>query len=176
VAALAKMPVDYPSPVSGGRTATAIVLATQGFLIDGEIDVWGWDPYLVMLIRSQQGYTWTPSLLQPPVLIAPNLSQGAQSYNPNAPPAGSIKVSLALPDYPAFLPPMPAMAAAAPPTSCVGVSLGAGYYAAPYYATVQACRLANGAMYMADPRGYFDFHVAATPFGSSVWFLSQSGN
>jgi hypothetical protein len=170
VAALAKMPVDYSNPVSGGRTSTAIALATAGFTIDGEIDVWGFDPCWVMLEHSEQGYTWYPSLLQPPILVAPNLTFNGQSYNPNAPPAGSIKVSLSLSDYPPFAPAPPATATVATPASCVGFALGAGYYAAPYYATVQACQLANGAIYTADPRGYFTFHLTATPFGSSVAF------
>jgi hypothetical protein len=174
VAALAKMAGDWTNPVAGGRTATAVALATEGYTIDGDIDVYGWDPYTVMYERSIAGYTWVPSLLQPNLLVAPGLTYNGQQYNPAAPPAGSIKVSLSLSDYPPFAPP-PATPAVAVPQSCVGAALGAGYYGAPYYATVQACALTNGAIYTADPRGYFAFHVTATPFGSSVWFTSQSG-
>ena len=57
------------------RATQAATLATNGFTIDVPIMVWGWDPYLVMTMRAQFGYTWVPSALQPPVTIAPGLSQ-----------------------------------------------------------------------------------------------------
>jgi hypothetical protein len=177
VAALAKLSIDYPNTVAGGRTSTAIALATQGYTIDNAIDVWGWDPYQVMSLRQQYGYTWVPSLFQPPVQIAPGLSEaGLTPYNPNAPPAGSITVSLALSAYPPFNPPAPVVpVSSAAPASCVGSALGAGFYAAPYFSSVQACALTNGLIYTADPRGYFTFHVVANPFGNSTWFSSASG-
>jgi hypothetical protein len=43
------------------RTTRASVLAAQGFIVDVPIMVWGWDPYLVMTMRENYGYTWVPS-------------------------------------------------------------------------------------------------------------------
>jgi hypothetical protein len=177
VAALNSMAVDWSNPTSGGRTSSAIALATQGYSIDNDIDVWGWDPYETMYERQLYGYTWVPSLLQPNLLVAAgNLTFNGQTYNASAPPAGSILVSLSLSAYPPFAPPAPPAPPVAAPASCVGTALGAGYYAATYYSTVPVCKLTNGQVYVADPRGYFTFHVSATPFGSNVWFTSQSGN
>jgi hypothetical protein len=183
VAALAQLPVDVGSPTSSGRTSVAIQLATTGYPIDGLIDINGWDPFLTMQMRQQYGWTWIPALLQTPVTIAPGLGvPGAITYNPNSPPAGSIKVSLNIGDlgvtswgdYPPFNPPVPVVTApAALPTSCVGIALGAGYYAA-----VPACGaiLKNGEQYAQDPRGAMVYHTGSTPFGSSAWFTSASGN
>src|SRR5271155_2187828 len=82
------------------RAAEAATLATSGFTIDVPIMVWGWDPYLVMTMREQFGYTWVPSALQPPVTIAPGTAQpGVVAYDPLHPPAGSIKVSTNIADY-----------------------------------------------------------------------------
>src|ERR1700733_2013770 len=72
------------------RAAQAATLDTDWFTIDVPIMLWGWDAYLVMTMRAQMGYTWVPSALQPPVTIAPGLSQpGVAPYNPLDPPAGS---------------------------------------------------------------------------------------
>lgn len=153
------------------RSQEALTLAQEGFTIDVPIMVWDWDPYLVMLQRENYGFTWVPSMLQSPVSIAPGVSQpGTVPYNPSAPPAGSIKVSLNLADYPPFNKPVPVQ----PPstsTSLVGIDTGAGFYAA---VLPGATSLANGAIYTGDPRGTFTFHTASTPFGSSYWFTLNS--
>src|SRR6204780_4714587 len=85
------------------RATAAAQLATNGFTIDVPIMVWGWDAFLTMTMRAQFGYTWVPSALQPPVSIAPGIAQpGVVSYDPLHPPAGSIKVSTSIQDYPPF--------------------------------------------------------------------------
>ena len=95
------------------RAAQAAQLASKGFTIDVPIMVWAWDPYLVMTLRSNYGYTWVPSALQPAVTMAPGISiPGAVPYDPAHPPAGSIHVSTNIQDYPPFNPP----AQPAPPT------------------------------------------------------------
>src|SRR5580698_7559743 len=96
------------------RATQGAALATNGFTIDVPIMVWGWDPYLVMTMRAQFGYTWVPSALQPPVTIAPTDAQpGVVAYNPLDPPPGSINVSTNIADYPPFTPlPQPAPAPA----------------------------------------------------------------
>lgn len=76
------------------RGEMALQLAQSGEIIDGPIMVWNWDPYTTMLVRQTDGYTWVPSYLQPPVMVAPGLTYpGLPSYDPNDPPVGSIKVS-----------------------------------------------------------------------------------
>jgi hypothetical protein len=144
------------------RTAAALSLATQGYTI-GLIEADCYDPYQFMAIAAQFGYTWLPTVLMAPVQLAPGLTQpGVQPYDPANPPAGAILVSLVPP--PPYNPP-PAPKPVAQPKSCVGASLGAGYFAA-----LSGCNLTNGQSYSIDPRGTFVFHSVATPFGSSVWF------
>jgi len=68
-------------------------LAQEGYTIDVPIMVWGWDPSIVMASRQADGYTWVPSALQQPVEMAPGITvPGMASYDPNNPPAGSIRV------------------------------------------------------------------------------------
>ena len=76
------------------RPLAAMKLAQQGYSIDVPIMVWGWDPLTTMVERQNYGYTWVPSALQSPVPLPPGLSfPGLPTYDPNSPPAGSIKVS-----------------------------------------------------------------------------------
>src|SRR5207237_1516462 len=69
-------------------------LAKKGFPVDVPIMLWGWDPLVVMTARQTAGYTWVPSASQDRVAVGPALNfPGLPSYDPNNPPAGSIKVS-----------------------------------------------------------------------------------
>lgn len=149
----------------GQRAAQAAQLATAGFTIDVPIMVWGWDPYLVMSMRAQLGYTWVPSALQPPVTIAPGDTQpGVVPYNPADPPAGSIKVSTNIQDYPPYKT-APAQNSSAPaPTDPVGAqSIGNIYLSVPGDTSADGTRFS-------DARGTFQKHVVVTPFGrSSYW-------
>lgn len=146
------------------RAKRSAELAIKGFVIDVPIMVWGWDPYLVMKLRSDFGYTWVPSALQPPVTIAPGLSApGAIPYDPANPPSGAIRVSLRAEDYPAFNLPAPATSAAAA-NGPVGVqSLGVIYYSIP------GETFPDGANFT-DARGTFVKHVVITPFGRSNYW------
>ncbi len=75
------------------RSMLAGQLASQGYTIDVPIMVWGWDPAKVTNMRHGFGYTWVPSGFQPAVAIAPGLTGvGANQYDPNNPPPGSILV------------------------------------------------------------------------------------
>ena len=89
------------------RAARGAELASNGFSIDVPIMVWAWDPYLVMKMRSDYGYTWVPSALQPPVTIAPGIGvPGLVTYDPaHPPPARFRRVRRASQDYPPFNPP-----------------------------------------------------------------------
>jgi len=145
---------------------TAVALAKAGYTIDGTIMVWNWDPYYTMLSRIQAGYTWTPSYLQSPITVAPGLIFNGQSYNPT-PPAGSVKTSLDLKDYPNFTP---------PPTPVVGTVIGAfGYVNAQgqkiFYggAADSMKKYPNGAVFT-DAMGTFQKVAVQNPFGwSSYW-------
>ena len=87
VQALRTMPDDQ-------RYAAAQDLANQGYTIDVPIMVFGWDPTATMVVRQSDGLTWVPSAMQPNIPVAPGDSfPGLPSYDPNNPPAGSIKVT-----------------------------------------------------------------------------------
>lgn len=86
-----------------GRGEKAYALALSGELIDVAIDAWGWDPYTIMGMRKDQGWTWIPSALQPPVPLGPGINfPGLPAYDAAHPPAGTIKVSIDPADYPPY--------------------------------------------------------------------------
>lgn len=84
-------------PDSPAKDQLALSLANQGYSIDTQIMVWGWDPQATMAARQEEGYSWVPSYGQSPILVAPGVSDpfATSSYNPASPPAGSIQVSTA---------------------------------------------------------------------------------
>jgi hypothetical protein len=71
-------------PDFAGRTALAQTLANQGYKVDPQIMVWGWDPMKTMAARQMFGYTWAPSWGQTQVPL---------QNDPSAPPPGSIAVN-----------------------------------------------------------------------------------
>lgn len=76
------------------RMAAGEQLAKQGYAIDVPIMIWQWPPLQTMLLRQEDGYTWVPSALQPPVVSPPGFSvAGYPAYDPNSPPPGSIRVT-----------------------------------------------------------------------------------
>jgi hypothetical protein len=93
---------SQPAPVQALRTMQspeeradyAQQLASEGYLIDVPIMVWGWDPSIVTSMRQAAGYTWVPSAGQNPVEVAPGLGAvgNLAAYDPNNPPPGSIIV------------------------------------------------------------------------------------
>jgi hypothetical protein len=147
------------------RTARGADLATKGFTIDVPIMLWGWDPYLVMKLRTDFGYTWVPSALQPAVTIAPGLSApGAIPYDPTHPPPGAIHVSINIGDFPPFDPPNPTPPPVAATNDPVGLqSLGTLYF------SVRGEAFPDGAKFT-DPRGTFLKHVILTPFGPANYW------
>ena len=157
------------------RMNAAYALAIQGFLIDKEIDGWGLDPFIRMSQRIADGYTWFPSALQPPVQVAPGLSVPAASgillYDPLHAPAGSIKVSITLADYPSFDPPKPPP----PPDpnalqSPVGMQLHDSYYAGQPWDRTKEGQTTGQDGVPADPRGTFVKHFVPSAFGFTGWF------
>lgn len=146
---------DIPPNVGGvdpfaDRKTGALALATEGLQVDTQTMVWGWDPYLVMILRQQFSVQTVPSLLN----------------------AGLIKVSLDPADYPAFAP-APPTPQPAPVTSLVGASEGFDSAGVEYFACTLDSRhigLQDGQSYSGDPRGTFIYHFKLNPFGGSEWF------
>lgn len=147
------------------RATQAAQLATQGFTIDVPIMVWGWDAYLVMTMRAQFGYTWVPSALQPPVAIAPGEAQpGVIAYDPLHSPAGSIRVSTNILDYPPFTPapqPTPQTLAGSDPVGLQSIG--------NIYLSVRGETYPDGATF-SDTRGTFEKHLVVTPFGANAYW------
>jgi hypothetical protein len=147
------------------RATNAAQLATEGFTIDVPIMVWGWDAYLVMTMRDQFGYTWVPSALQPPVTIAPGSAQpGVIAYDPLHPPAGSIKVSTNIQDFPPFIPvpaPTPQTPAGSDPVGLQSIG--------NIYLSVPGETYPDGA-HFTDTRGTFEKHLVVTPFGANAYW------
>jgi hypothetical protein len=146
------------------RTLRAAALAAKGFIVDVPIMVWGWDPYLVMTMRANYGYTWVPSALQPNVTVAPGVTQpGTAAYDPTHPPAGSIKVSTNIADYPPFTPP-----ASSPQLATDGDPVGVQSIGTLYLSVVGDTS-PDGAKFT-DSRGTFLKHVTITPFGRTNYW------
>lgn len=104
IRAVMAMPTDSSAALAA-RQAAAVAVAKQGYLVEGKIVGWGFDPWMTMKNYEQEGYTWVNNILQPAVL-PPGLNfPGLPAYDPNNPPAGSIKVSTNLADYPPDAPP-----------------------------------------------------------------------
>jgi hypothetical protein len=154
-----------PGIAEDQRTARAADLATKGFTIDVPVMVWGWDPYLVMKLRSSFGYTWVPSALQPPIAMAPGVSgMLLPNYDPLHPPPGSIHVSTNVQDYPPFNPPPQATRPTSAGDDPVGLqSLGT------IYLSVSGESYQDGAKFT-DTRGTFLKHMVVTPFGRNAYW------
>jgi hypothetical protein len=84
-------------PEGEDKDQLALNLANQGYSIDTQIMVWGWDPQMTMTMRANEGYSWVPSYGQANIPVGPGLSmpEDPTQYNPGNPPAGAIQVSTA---------------------------------------------------------------------------------
>lgn len=146
------------------RSLRAADLAAKGFVVDVPIMVWNWDPYLVMTMRSDYGYTWVPSALQSNIRVAPGVTQpGAVPYDPARPPSGSIRVSTSLADYPPLNPPAPT-----PLQATDGDPVGIQSLAT-LFLSVPGEAYPDGAKFT-DTRGTFLKHVTFTPFGRTNYW------
>ena len=155
----------------GQREPLAVSLANQGFIIDTQIMVWGWSAYWTMFLREQYGYTWVPSLMQPPVLISPGLNNlPVTPYDPKHIPAGAIKVSLDLDDYPPFTPVV--IPPDQTPTSVIGVWQGVGnIWTVAMHADTS--KLKNMEKVNGGDKGNFVYHLVKTPFGFNEYFTKE---
>jgi hypothetical protein len=84
-------------PDGQAKNQLALNLSNQGYAIDTQIMVWGWDPQMTMTVRENQGYSWVPSFGGSNIPVGPGLSMpdNPSTYNPGNPPAGSVQVSTA---------------------------------------------------------------------------------
>lgn len=112
------------------RLMLAVQLAQAGYLIDEDIMVWGWDPGQQMARRVELGLPYVPSLLLQPLgatpgYAYPGITPGAgQLPFPSSMPAGWMRVSVALSDYPSFDPPAPPKT----PVYTLGPQIAKGVY------------------------------------------------
>jgi len=170
VRTLMDMPSDSLEAVQL-RVTRGAALAAKGYTIDAPIMVYGWDPYLCMTERANLGLTWVPSALQlglgqPGGVAEPGLvpQPGQTAYDPRNPPAGSIKVSTNLDDYPPFDPPTPPAAPAV-----ITDPVGAQSFGNLYYSTPVGNSYPDGATFT-ESRGSFLKHVTVTPFGRTNYW------
>jgi hypothetical protein len=77
----------------GERSLMAQNLADQGYTIDRQIMVWGWDPMKTMATRKMYGYHWVPSFNQASVSTPGLAVTGQTPYDPDHPSPGSIAVN-----------------------------------------------------------------------------------
>lgn len=153
--------------------AQAEALAQRGFTIDVPIMVFQWDPYVVMTLRQNAGLTWAPSALQPNIGY---YTQGVnnppyQPYDPTKPPAGSIKVSNDIKDYPPVVKPAPVPA---PSTDVVG-SLVFGNLYGPGPGAMKDSLTPNvtDGQHVSQDGSDFTARVVRTLFGISVSFTKN---
>jgi hypothetical protein len=128
--------------------ALTVQLLAQGFIIDEQIDFLGLDPYALMYVRQAYGNTWVPAGLG---LAYTNVEPPSIYTGPV--PAGQIKVSTLLSDYPPY--PTPAVFAAPPPipqsANPVGIRIIAQVPAAPNFVGDQfRCAIANDGFALGD--------------------------
>ena len=90
------------------REALIAKLIAEGWIIDEEIDFCGFDPYSVMYMRQLYGNSWVPAGLG----NVSSLTESPSLYTGPV-PAGAIKVSTLLSDYPRY----PVPAAGEPPVA-----------------------------------------------------------
>ena len=156
--------------VQQARAVSAAQLASQGYVVDVPIMVYGFDPCQEMAQRLSFGLTWVPSALQnglgqPGGFALPGVptQPGQTPYDANKPPAGSVKVSVSLQDYPPFDPPAPPPSSSAPADPVGGLNFGNIYLTAPGDQAPDGATVTNS-------RGTFTKHVALTPFGRNSWW------
>jgi hypothetical protein len=149
VRALRDMSLNTPD-----RAAEGVRLAHLGYLIDRLIDVEGAEPYATMRAREELGMTWVPSLLMMGVTL---VGPGA-NYDPSWAPAGSIKATSEVKEYPPYDPPAPPPSVEQPKVPVWRHNTGNLWFAAI------GDNSPDGTPYK-DDRGSFLKHVIPSPFG-----------
>lgn len=154
--------------------SSAAALAAQGYLVDVPIMVNGWEPWTTMNIRESLGMTWVPSALQQPLgsptgYALPNVPiLPGQTPYPTTPPAGAIKISTNVSDYPPYVTP-PIVKETDPTIDPVG-----GLNFGNIYFPVQGFNYTNNETFT-DTRGTFTAVVVSTPFGNETYLELGTG-
>lgn len=160
--------LDGMEAFSLGRTALAVQLASKGVKVDMDIDAYGSSAWHTMKLRKQYGYTWVPSLLQPPVPVAPGLYfPGVPSYDPASPPIGSVKVSVDVKDYPAVVVEAPPPVVTSVPAEPNWTLQSGGW--AP---VLPLDNSPNGTVYD-GPKGKWVKSIIVNPWGRSAYWLQK---
>lgn len=165
VASLQSLKTAEGLPNIGARESLASQLESQGLIIDRQIDIWGWDPVLVMGERASHGFLWGPNATQP---NAPSLLDYLDLSKrwPN-----SIKYSLDAGDYPPFAP-----AVITPiSTSPVGTYNGGVYSVNLSVAQVHGVLLYRDGQAYTDNNGTYIFHNQPGMFGPMLWWTRSLG-
>jgi len=146
------------------RQTLAGQLRSQGYILDLQIDAWGWDPWTIMIVRLADGITWVYPMGQGPFTPV----AGAQS---GPPPPGTIKVSTDLAEYPPFdKAPSVAVPIIFQPTNPIGrleLAYGQPQGIGDIYATVLGDATRLGGIY-SDARGTFVKEALAEMIGVVV--------
>ncbi len=114
-------PVDAQGFDDAARQVIVGRLLTEGYQLDEQIDVWGWDPLTTMLVRMNNRMTWVPIAQNGATIDSPI----AGGFSGPVPVTGAIKVSVDLADYPPFPDPPPDAPPLIPPTPKVANPVGA---------------------------------------------------
>jgi hypothetical protein len=154
IVALQSLP-DMAAKISEAATLDA---NGTGLIIDWAIDIWGWDPVLVMGARKAYGYTWCPAGFQPNPPLA-DLADPSKAW------PRSIKVSVDLADYPPFAPPPPALPVN---TSPIGTLNGDAYSVNIPAAQIHGQWLYRDGQPYTDTTGTYIFHNVPGMFGAMV--------
>ncbi|HLH32705.1 MAG TPA: hypothetical protein VKY31_16005 [Terriglobia bacterium] len=159
VAAIRSIPVaSTPTDPTGmqARIDKAQAVAAQGYVIDADLDVFEWDPYLIMRQRFLDGKSWVPSANQTGIGGGGPIPPGAISVPDMSLPLDQL-LALYPPD-PSNVPPPPAQ----PSTSPIGPAIGFSW---PY----QGKDLPG--FYNADPKNshFPPDYVYADPATGAKW-------
>lgn len=170
------------SPDLAARQTKALDVASQGYLIDYDIMVWGWDPFVVMTFRKQLGLTWDSSMFQLAVgdsrgYALPGVTPlpGQIQYDPKNPPAGSIvPISNDPADFPPYVGAEPAPAQPPPPPADYVGDPNPFVDQPTHYSVIPGDPTPDGVIVVNDLRGKFRKHKTqlTTPFGTMVneWY------
>ena len=154
-------PSGYPLTQDEAWTLVGQLIA-QGWTIDEEIDAEAMDPYTTMFMRELYGNTWEPAGMGKVVssqVINPGMFGGPV-------PAGQIKVSTMIEDFPPY--PAPPSGPVTPPTphasNPVGIRIIAQVPSQPGYVNdIFRCALAN------DGYGVGDVWTGGTGAFTGEW-------
>ncbi len=151
-------------PDIGSRDTAAYELDKLGLIIDRQIDVWGWDPHLVMGYRLFYGDVWVPNAYQP------NALNTSDYFDINKIWQRAIRVSIDATDYKPFNPPTPDPP---PSTSTIGVLNGGQYTVNRDVAQINGQFIFKNGQHYKDSTGDYTFHNEPGLFMPMIWWTKN---